>query len=354
MKPGIHIRRLRLAIIGATGVVGRTTLDVMEEWGLRPADVRLFASGNTTVQHLPWADRTLPVEPLATVPGDVDIAVFATGNDVSRTWVPRFAGNGIVVIDHSSEFRQRADVPLVVPEVNGHTLARHGGLVANPNCVTSILALPLKALHDTAGLETVVVSTFQSVSGAGEGGVRELRAQRGQVPLADAGTSAPNPRSGNVFTRRIDGNVIPLVGELDPDGISGEEAKIGSELAKLLELPDLAVLATAVRVPVQVGHCASVAVKLRGNHDLAALERALRHMPGMYYDAVDFQTPLEIAGRDDVFASRLRPGPGGWWQFWVAGDNLRKGAASNGLQILLALCGQPSRMSAGSPCVPCP
>ncbi len=322
------MRPVRLAIVGATGLVGRTTLDVITEWQIPLRSLRLFASDGSAGRTLTFNGKSLPLEKLDAVPSGIDLAIFATSRQISREWVPQFSTAGVVVIDHSSEFRMNTDVPLVIPEVNRAALWSHKNLISNPNCSASVVVLPLAAVERRFGLKTVIVDTYQSVSGSGQDAVAELDAE-----LADS-DYAPH-----VYPRAIAHNVIPQIGPFDEEGLCDEERKVVEELKKILERPEMRVFATTVRVPVRVGHSAAVTVECKRAASRSDIEEALRAMPGMTYHADDYRTPLEIAGQQDIYASRLRISSDDphWLQFWVVGDNLRKGAASNAVQILMEL-----------------
>lgn len=326
------MKLLRLGIIGATGLVGRTTLDVLAEWNVPLQSLRLFASDESGGREMHFTGATLPVEGLKEVPEALDAAIFATSRQVSRRWIPEFRAAGIVVIDHSAEYRMAADVPLVIPEINGAELHRHRGLIANPNCSASIVVLPLAALDRAIGLRRVVVDTYQSVSGSGQDALAELDAQ-----LADP-VAAPR-----VYPRPIAMNVFPQIGPIDEEGHCDEERKIVEELRKILNKPALGVYTTTVRVPVRIGHSAAVTAECDVVAPLADIERFLRQMPGVIYERENYRTPLEIAGRQEVFVGRMRQSGDDprILQFWVTGDNLRKGAASNAVQILKALMQDP-------------
>jgi aspartate-semialdehyde dehydrogenase len=322
------VKPVCLALVGATGLVGRTTLDVLSEWRVPLNALRLFASDGSAGREMQWQGRTHRLERLDHAPTDVEAAIFATSRTISLEWVPRFRDAGMVVIDHSAAFRMNPDVPLVIPEVNGDALRRHRGIISNPNCSASVVVIPLAALDRAFELKTVVADTYQSVSGSGQDAVTELEAE-----LADASYA---PR---VYPRLIAGNVFPQVGPFDDEGLCDEECKVIEELQKMLDRPGLAVFTTTVRVPVRVGHSAAVTVECRRPVDRASVEAAWRDMPGMIYDAQTYHTPREIAGRQEIFVSRLRlrDDDPHWLQFWAVGDNLRKGAASNAVQILMEL-----------------
>jgi aspartate-semialdehyde dehydrogenase len=322
------VKPVQLAIVGATGLVGRTTLDILAEWKIPLRLLRLFASDESAGRDVVWNGRTVSLEKLDRAPTSVDAAIFATSRAISREWVPRFRDAGIIVIDHSSEFRMNPDVPLIIPEVNGAAMARHKNLIANPNCSASVVVIPLAALHRAFGLKTAIVDTYQSVSGSGQDALAELDAE-----LLDASYPA------QVYPRLIAHNVFPQVGAFDSDGHCYEEQKLIEELQKMLTCPELTVLTTTVRVPVRVGHSAAVTVECTRPVTRAEVENAWQTMPGMIYDAQTYRTPREIAGQQEIFVSRLRIQKDNprWLQFWAVGDNLRKGAASNAIQILMEL-----------------
>jgi aspartate-semialdehyde dehydrogenase len=217
-------------------------------------------------------------------------------------------------------------VPLVIPEVNGAALRRHQGIISNPNCSASVVVIPLAALHRAFTLRKVVVDTYQSVSGSGQDALAELDEE-----LADLSYSA------RVYPRLIAHNVFPQVGPFDEQGLCDEERKVVEELQKMLDCPDLTVFTTTVRVPVRVGHSAAVTAECGRPVDRASVEAVWLEMPGMIYDSRTYHTPREIAGRQEIFVSRLRVRDDDphWLQFWAVGDNLRKGAASNAVQILM-------------------
>ena len=323
---------MNIAVLGATGAVGRTMLEVLAERRVPVDRLVLLASERSAGRTLEWGGRSHELAaPSPELFRDVDYALFSAGAERSRQWGPVAADAGAVVIDNSSAWRQDPEVPLVVPEVNADALAdRPRGIIANPNCSTIQVVVALKPLLEAAGLERVVYTTFQSVSGAGEAGREALRAeQRGGQP-------AKSP-----FTRAIHANALPQIGEFDEEGWTGEEKKMRQETRKILSRPDLHVSATCVRVPVEVGHSVQVMVETERPLTRAAAEEAMRAQPGLVYasDAAGFPTPLEAAGRDEVFVGRLRTDPDlpNTFHLWVVADNLRKGAATNAVQILEAL-----------------
>jgi aspartate-semialdehyde dehydrogenase len=318
---------VRIAILGATGVVGRTMLEVLAERRVDVTELVPLASARSAGSMVLCNDREWLVrEPAAGMFEGCRFALFSAGAERSRTWGPVAAAAGAVVIDNSSAFRMDSAVPLVVPEVNAHALAdRPRGIIANPNCATIQLVVALEALRRAAGLVRVDVTTFQSVSGAGQKGVDALVAE-----LAGNG-SVLNP-----FPAAIAGNVIPAIGPRTPDGWTEEETKIRNETRKILGMPELRVTATCVRVPVRVGHSASVCVETEHALERARIMEVLACMPGVVcYDDARDPTPLDAAGRDEVRVGRVRVDPDDprVLHLWIVADNLRKGAATNAVQI---------------------
>jgi aspartate-semialdehyde dehydrogenase len=332
---------MRIGVVGATGQVGAVMRQLLAD-RVFPADqVRFFASSRSVGRTLPWHGQDIPVEDAETADfAGLDLALFSAGAATSRTLAPRVAAAGAVVIDNSSAWRMDPDVPLVVSEVNPHALdSIPKGIVANPNC-TTMAAMPVLApLHREAGLRRLVVSTYQAVSGSGGAGVRELDEQ-----LAKAADSAsaltldgravdfPEP---SVFPATVAYNVHPLAGALVDDGTGEtvEEQKLRTESRKILEIPDLAVSGTCVRVPVFTGH--SLSINAEFDRELSP-ERAVELFaaaPGV--EVTDLPTPLLAAGKDPSYVGRVRrdPGVAHGLALFVSGDNLRKGAALNAVQI---------------------
>jgi aspartate-semialdehyde dehydrogenase len=334
---------MHVAVLGATGAVGRTMLDVLAERRIKVDRVTALASERSAGKTVRFAGREIPVEvPRPGVFRGVDVALFSAGGDRSKEWGPRAADEGAIVIDNSSAWRMDPDVPLVVPEVNMRAAEnRPKGIIANPNCSTIQMVVALQAVRRAAGLTRVIATTFQSVSGAGETGREALRRE-----LEGEGLQAPKlgaPADGSPFSRRIAGNVVPQIGDFDGEGWTGEERKMIGETRKILDLPDLPVVATCVRVPVDVGHSVQVTVETEKELTLDSLRRALVVFPGilMAGGPESFPTPYEIAGRNEVFVGRLRSDPEmpRTFHLWVVADNLRKGAATNAVQILERLGG---------------
>jgi aspartate-semialdehyde dehydrogenase len=334
---------MHVAVLGATGAVGCTMLSVLAERRVTVDRLTLLASERSAGTVVRWGGRDWTVEPPR--PGvfdGVDVALFSAGADRSREWGPRAADEGAVVIDNSSAWRMDPRVPLVVPEVNMAAAAdRPLGIVANPNCSTIQMVVALQAVRRAAGLARVIATTYQSVSGAGETGREALRRELTGEGLQAVKLGAPV--EGSPFSRRIAGNVVPQIGDFDGDGWTGEERKMIGETRKILALPDLPVAATCVRVPVDVGHSVQVTVETERELTLDSLRRALVVFPGilMAGGPEGFPTPHEIAGRNEVFVGRVRSDPDlpRTFHLWVVADNLRKGAATNAVQIMERLRG---------------
>jgi aspartate-semialdehyde dehydrogenase len=325
---------MHVALLGATGAVGRTMLQVLAERRLPVDRLTLLASPRSAGRSLRWGGRewTCAVAEAGAFRG-VDFALFSAGADRSREWAPRAADEGAVVVDNSSAWRMDPQVPLVVPEVNGDAARqRPRGIIANPNCSTIQMVVALQAVRQAAGLTRVVATTYQSVSGAGETGRGALRDELlGQRP------------EESPFARQISGNVIPQIGDFDGEGWTGEERKMIDETRKILGLPDLPVAATCVRVPVDVGHSVQVMVETERDLSVDDARAALAAFPGVVVaqDEKRYPTPLEAAGRDEVFVGRIRRDPflPRTLHLWVVADNLRKGAATNAVQIVEELSG---------------
>lgn len=334
---------MHVAVLGATGAVGRTMLEVLAERRIKVDRLTALASERSAGRTLRFGRHEVTVEtPRPGVFRGVDVALFSAGSDRAREWAPRAADEGAVVIDNSSAWRMDPEVPLVVPEVNPRALDdRPKGIVANPNCSTIQMVVALQAVRRAAGLARVIATTYQSVSGAGETGRDALRRELEGQGLHALKLGAPV--EGSPFTRRIAGNVVPQIGDFDGEGWTGEERKMINETRKILDLPDLPVAATCVRVPVEVGHSVQVTVETEKELTLDSLRRALVVFPGilMAGGPESFPTPYEIAGRNEVFVGRLRSDPEmpRTFHLWVVADNLRKGAATNAVQILERLGG---------------
>ncbi|MBC9206929.1 aspartate-semialdehyde dehydrogenase [Roseomonas aerophila] len=325
----------RVAVVGATGNVGREMLKTLAERAFPVSEVIALASGRSTGREVSFGEKdVLKVQNLETFDWKgVDIGLFSPGAAVSAVHAPKAAAAGCVVIDNTSQFRMDHDVPLVVPEVNPQALKhfRKRNIIANPNCSTIQLVVALKPLHEVARIKRVVVSTYQSVSGAGKEAMDELFTQTRGIYVNDAATPEQ-------FTKPIAFNCIPHIDKFMDDGFTKEEWKMAVETRKILD-PDIQLVATAVRVPVFIGHGEAVNVEFESPITVEQAWDAMREAPGLTVldrrEDGGYATQIEIAGEDSVYVSRVRADttvPHGL-AFWCVGDNLRKGAALNAVQI---------------------
>ncbi|MDR7438405.1 MAG: aspartate-semialdehyde dehydrogenase [Armatimonadota bacterium] len=336
-------REYVVAVVGATGAVGRQVVNILETRNFPIRELRLLASprsaGKRVDGHLVEALREEAFE-------GCDLALFDTPDEVAREWVPRAAAHGCVVIDNSAAFRLEPDVPLVIPEINAHRiLSRPRNIIANPNCTTATFLMPLAPLHRAFGLRQVVVCSYQSVSGAGQRGTEQLWLEMRAV--VERGEPLTEPL-GDAFPHPIALNLLPAIGSVKEDGWTSEERKALLESRKILELPDLEVAVTCVRVPTLVGHGVAVHAAFARMPTPEEARRVLALAPGI--EVVDdplrhrYPTPLGAASRDPVYVGRLRRDGMGNLAFFAVADNLRKGAALNAVQIAEALVAQDSSL----------
>lgn len=325
---------LRVAVVGATGNVGREMLAILDELAFPADEVAAVASRRSLGREVSFGDRTLKCQALEDFNfAGWDLCLMSAGGSVSKVWSPKIAAQGCLVIDNSSAWRMDPDVPLVVPEVNPDALdgARKKGIVANPNCSTAQLVVALKPLHDAATITRVVVSTYQSVSGTGREAMDELWGQTKGIFVNDK----PAPV---VYPKQIAFNVIPHGGDFMEDGYTTEEWKMTVETKKILD-PKIKLTATSVRVPVFVGHSETVHCEFEKPISADEAREILREAPGVVVidkrEDGGYATPVECAGEFGVYVSRLREDPtvDNGLAFWVVADNLRKGAALNAVQI---------------------
>lgn len=322
----------RIAVVGASGVVGREMLELLEgvaEFSEAPV---AFGSERSAGSMLPYGGGQICVEPLSTAAiQGFDIALFSAGGGVSREWGPQFAEAGAVVIDNSSAFRMDPSVPLVVPEINGAEIPPGAGIIANPNCSTIILLLALAPLRQLGDCD-VIVSTYQAVSGAGRSGLDALARESGGEGFV----------AGEPFPFPIDRNLFPLIGDIDAQGYATEERKMVEESRKILGAPDLALYVTCVRVPVERCHSEAVTLRFTTPVALEDARLALAQASGveLLADPLQPPTPLEVCGQHPVRVGRLRQPDAQTLEFWVVGDQLLKGAALNAVQIARAWSAQ--------------
>jgi aspartate-semialdehyde dehydrogenase len=326
---------LRVAVVGATGAVGSTMLDVLRERSFPADEVVPFASERSAGRTIRWGDAELTVVALD---GDsirgFDIALFSAGSGVSAEWAPRFADAGAVVVDNSSQWRMEDHVPLVVSEVNPEALEGHSGIVANPNCTTMQTVVALGPVLRQAGIERVVMSSYQAVSGTGQKAVEELHSQ------AEAVIEAKELPAPSVYPHQIAFNVLPQVETFkNGDDYTTEERKCMRETRKILGRDDVGVSATCARVPVFTGHSVSANVQTRNPLSPEECRELLASAPGVI--VIDdpgnglYPTALDAAGRDEVMVGRIRRDPSHerCLNLWIVGNNLRKGAATNAVQV---------------------
>jgi aspartate-semialdehyde dehydrogenase len=325
---------LKIAVVGATGNVGREMLEVLEERAFPADEVVAIASRRSQGTEVSFGDRVLKVQALENFDfKGTDICLMSAGGTVSKEWSPRIAAAGAVVIDNSSAWRYDADVPLIVPEVNADAVEGFSrrNIIANPNCSTAQLVVALKPLHDKAKIKRVVVATYQSVSGAGKEAMDEHFDQTKAVYVAD-------PVEPKKFPKRIAFNVIPHIDVFMEDGFTKEEWKMVAETKKIID-PAIKVVATCVRVPVFVGHSEAVNVELEDPLDEDEAREILRESPGILVvdkrEAGGYVTPVECVGDFATYVSRIRTDPTveNGLVLWIVSDNLRKGAALNAVQI---------------------
>ncbi|MGU3436353.1 aspartate-semialdehyde dehydrogenase [Actinomycetes bacterium M1A6_2h] len=334
---------LNIGVVGATGQVGAVMRNLLQERKFPADSVRFFASSRSAGKTLPWGDGEITVEDASTAdPSGLDIALFSAGATMSREQAPRFAAAGVTVIDNSSAWRKDPDVPLVVSEVNPEAVRNLAkGIIANPNCTTMAAMPVLKVLHDEAGLQRLVVSSYQAVSGSGLAGVEELASQARAViddveKLVHDGSAVDFP-APNKYVAPIAFNVLPLAGSLvdDESGETDEDQKLRFESRKILGLPELLVSGTCVRVPVFTGHSLSINAEFAKPLSVERAQELLSSAPGVRL--VDVPTPLQAAGIDESLVGRIRRDEGvpdgRGLALFVSGDNLRKGAALNTIQI---------------------
>jgi aspartate-semialdehyde dehydrogenase len=324
---------LSIAVVGATGAAGQTTLRILEERKFPVRELRAFASERSVGKTVTFRGEPIPIQRIEpTAFRGVDIAFCSAGSAQSKEYAPMIVKAGATVIDKSNAFRMDPDVPLVVPEINAHAARRHHGILACPNCTTIVTVMPLKPLHDAGRLTRVIATSFQAVSGAGVNGIAELREQtlawaRGEAMVAKH------------FPHQIAFNLVPAIDRFGPDGYTAEEMKLVNETRKILETPGLLMAPTTVRVPVFTSHSISVTAETEVKISAGRARDLFARFPGLklWDDPAQQRYPMPIAveGQDDCFVGRIREdlsSPNGL-SFWVVGDQLRKGAATNAVQI---------------------
>lgn len=332
-----------VAVAGATGAVGREMLKVLQERDFPAAEVHALASARSAGSKLPFGDGELVVEEMTPESfAGVDLVLGATGDDVARELYPAAVAAGAVVVDNSHAFRLEPDVPLVIPEVNAEDVAWHSGIIANPNCATIIGLVPLWPLHQVAGVRRVIMSTYQAASGAGAPGLAELVGQ-----LEDMGAGR-EVRPAQAFAYQLACNLIPQIGGFKDEGYTSEELKLQNEGRKIMHLPELRVNCTCVRVPVMRSHSESITVEFERPITVDEARAALEAAPGVKVvddpEARLYPMPLDTSDQDLIWVGRIRrdlsaPDGVSSLSFWCCGDQIRKGAATNAIQIAETLVG---------------
>ena len=320
---------MKIGIVGATGEVGRTMIKVLEEFKIPVKKLRLFASKKSSGKTLIFNNTKIIIEELTenTMKEKYDFLLFSAGSNISKTFAPIAAKYGNIVIDNSSAFRMEEDIPLVVPEINGNIVKNYQGIIANPNCSTIQMVLSLYKVHEQFGIDEIFVSTYQAVSGAGHKAIAELQKQINGENIT------------SVFPKPIAHNVIPLIGDTTTDGFTTEEHKMINETRKILNDYSINVYPTTVRVPVFYGHSESIVVKTKiPFNEISNVEKAIRKSKDVIFKN-EVITPIEIAGSDYVYVSRLRKIDETRFALWNVADNIRVGAATNAIRILMLKVG---------------
>jgi len=326
-------KRLNVAVVGATGLVGQEMLKILAQRGFPTGDVAAFGSERSAGSTVRYNGEHLIVRRLdETVFSGIDVAMFAAGADVSLRYAPTAAEAGALVIDKSSAWRMKANVPLVVPEVNPEDIRDNEGIIASPNCTTIPLTMVIDALRKRSGVERVVVSTYQAASGAGKALAEELDSQTQAI-------AAGREPEVNVTSHQLAYNVIPGGWSAEPGGYNEEEMKLVHEVRKILHAPEMRIVATCVRVPVPIGHSESVLIETSEKITADEARTILGSAPGLIVEddprAKIFPTPHHVAGKDEVYVGRIRDDLSSdrGLMLWLVSDNLRKGAALNAVQI---------------------
>ncbi|WP_456465721.1 aspartate-semialdehyde dehydrogenase [Desulfurobacterium sp.] len=323
-----------VAVVGATGAVGKEMIKVLEQRNFPVDKIKLLASERSAGKKLKFKGEEITVEKLTPESFEgVEIALFSAGGDRSKQFAPEAVKRGAVVIDNSSAFRMDKEVPLVVPEVNPEDVKWHKGIIANPNCSTIQMVVALKPLYNLSRIKRIVVSTYQAVSGAGAAAIEELKAQSEAVLK---GTKVPPPKK---IPKQIAFNCVPQIDVFFDDGYTKEEHKMVNETKKIMHDPEIKVSATCVRVPVFIGHSESVNLEFEKPVSVEDAINALKNAPGVtvvndFKNGV-YPTPIDVAGKDNVLVGRIRKDDTieNGLNLWIVGDNLRKGAALNAVQI---------------------
>lgn len=348
--------QLNLGLVGATGLVGSVFLDILAEKNWKPNELRLFSSETSEGKDISLLGETYKVQSITEgCFKGLDVVFFSAGDDISLKYAPQAVSEGAYVIDNSAAFRMNPDYPLVVPECNGHLLQSllKPTIIANPNCSTIQMVVPLQGFRPLCQIEEIKVATYQSVSGAGLKAYAELIDQSRDYLKFDedsvssgqtTNVNSEKPAATSVFPKPIRFNLIPQIGSFDDYGNTSEENKMIHETRKILNLPSLRVSAMTIRVPVFVGHSEVAWVRFDKVLSRAQVDQVLKESPGVILPTSekDYPTPIEVVGKNEVFVGRIHQDTQDpqTWIFWIVADNLRKGAATNGIQIAEALLGE--------------
>ncbi len=326
-------KEFKVAVVGATGAVGNLMVQVLEEKSFPVGELTLLASSRSVGKTLSFRGKQVPVQELTEESfKGIQVALFSAGASVSRKFAPLAAQAGAVAIDNSSAWRMDPKVPLVVPEVNPHAALAHNGIIANPNCSTIQMVVALKPIYDAVGIRRIIVTTFQAVSGTGKRAIEELRRQVADIVNGRATTK-------EIYPHQIAFNCFPHIGAFLDNGFSEEEMKMVNETRKIFEDPSIGVCATTVRIPVVYGHSESVNIETGKPISVDEVRTLLEKAPGV--KVIDtpsvggYPVPLDAAGTDDTYVGRIRKDPSteNGMAMWVVADNIRKGAATNAVQI---------------------
>jgi aspartate-semialdehyde dehydrogenase len=327
------MKSYNVAILGATGAVGQTMIKVLEERNFPINEIKFLASERSAGKEVEYMGIKYKVEAVSENSfKDVDIALFSAGGERSKKWAPIAASMGAVVIDNSSAFRMDPEVPLVVPEVNPEDVKWHKGIIANPNCSTIQMVVALYPIHKVKRIKRIIVATYQAVSGAGSTAIQDLENET--KAILEGKYYYPQ-----ALPHHIAFNVIPRIDNFEPNGYTKEEMKMINETRKIMHEPDIKVSPTCVRVPVYVGHSEAVTIETDLPITAEEAKEILKNSPGVIVedDPINnvYPVPIEVAGKDDVFVGRIRKDAGfeNGLSMWIVGDNLRKGAATNAVQI---------------------
>ena len=320
---------MKLAIVGCTGLVGNVVLKVISEFRLPIEKLILVASPKSIGKQIEFESDTFEIESIENaLSKKPEIAIFCAGSEISRKWAPTFSKNGTKVIDNSSAWRMNKNVPLVVPEINGHTINPYNNIIANPNCSTIQMVLALKEIHHRFNIDRIVVSTYQSVTGTGAAAVKQMMDERSQI------------NGDKIYPHPIDKNCFPHGGDFLPNGYTTEEIKLVDETKKIFDSDEIKVTATVVRIPVVGGHSMAVNVKTKNNFKIEEIYDALSDTNGVVIkdDNLNFDYPMPINAheKNEVFVGRIREDYTieNGLNLWIVADNLRKGAATNAVQIV--------------------